>query len=551
MSGESLRTRRAWTLPALLILSWAVLLYGNWWVGLFESSEARYAEVAREMAATGDFLSPQVDYVYHFTKPPLTYWITTMGYALFGETPFGARFFLSIAALWVLVLTAGLFRGRREAGTGVEAAAILASSLLFFFMGKVLTTDMYLTLWTTAGLFLWALLEGGRLSPRAFAWLFGLVAGAAFLTKGPVALLIWACVLVPYGLWKDRGRCLRPFADPRLWLTALVVALPWFVAVGLRHPGLLAYMAGREAAEAAVSAKRFHPGPWYYYLPVLLGGFLPWWTVLAARWRRLGDPKLRLWLLWAVVPVLVWSLFPSKLPTYILPSFPAWALLAAALLEAAPGERPARGHWIAAPLAAAGAAALLAALGLREASGGLGAVTLTLFGLSAAAGIAGAVLGAARRPRWALAGALAAMFCIQAAVPHAALDLDDRIKTAEVIGVSLRALRDPGEAILEYRVTLFSIPFYARDKVAAYDNNFLRKKFVADRPSHILQDPEHLRDYLKANPRLWVVADRDAEKTLHEDIPGLDLVLREGRHSLWASLPVVERMEKKAPAGTR
>lgn len=534
--------KRKWALPALLFFSWAVLLYGNWWVGLFESSEARYAEVAREMAATGDFLSPQVDYVHHFTKPPLTYWITTMGYALFGETTFGARFFLSIAALWVLVLTAGLLREKEEEGTGFEAAAVLASSLLFFFMGKVLTTDMYLTLWTTAGFFLWALLEGGRLSPRAFAWTFGLVAGAAFLTKGPVALLVWACVLVPYGLWKDRGRCLRPFKDPRLWFAFVAVALPWFVAVGLRHPGLLAYMAGREAAEAAVSAKRFHPGPWYYYVPVLLGGFLPWWGLLAFRWRKLGDPKLRLWLLWAVVPILVWSLFPSKLPTYILPSFPAWALLAASLLKEDPEERRPLLPWIVLPLLAAGAAAVLASLGLREAPSGLGSVTLGLFGLSAACGVAGSLLGAAGRTRWAFAGALAALFCIQAAVPHAAVDLDERIKTAERIGIALRDLRAPGEAILEYRVTLFSIPFYAREKVAAYDNNFLRKKFVADRPAHILQDPEHLREYLAAHPRLWVVADGDAEKTLHGDVPGLALVLREGRHSLWASPSVAERL---------
>lgn len=537
----------------LLAAACAVLLYGNGWVGLFESSEARYAEVAREMAATGDFLSPQIDYVYHFTKPPLTYWVTTLGYALFGETPFGARFFLAVAALWVLALTAGMSRllePRRPAWT---PAGILAGSLLFLALGKVLTTDMYLTLWVTAGFFLWLLREEGKLSPRAFSLLFAATAAAAFLTKGPVAFLFWALGLVPTALVRDRGRSLRPFADPLLWLVFLLLALPWFLAVGLRHPGLLNFLVTREATEAAYSAKRFHPGPWYYYLPVLLGGLFPWWTLVPSALRRpFKGPKVFL-LSWAFLPPLLWSFFPAKLPTYVLPSLPAWALLAAEGWKEALVES--RGRWLSG-IPALLAALLAGALGLwgeGKIPTGFGGPFFLWTALGTASGLAGVYLTLRNRRLPGLLLALGAMGAVALSLPHAAAAMGDGAKTVKRLGEELAFIRRPGEAVLEYRVTLFSIPFYVRDRVAAYDNNFLRKKFVAERPRHILQEPQELRRFAAENPALWVVTDRSGEKTLAEDLPGLRLVFREGKHSLWATGAVLdrrrtERGSSKAPA---
>ncbi|MGC8762037.1 MAG: ArnT family glycosyltransferase [Acidobacteriota bacterium] len=529
-------------LAFLLAAALAVLLYGNGWVGLFESSEARYAEVAREMAHTGDFLSPQIDYVYHFTKPPLTYWLTTLGYALFGETPFGARFFLAIAALWVLVLTAGIHGLLAPRRPPWIPAGILASSLLFLAMGKVLTTDMFLTLWVTAGFFLWLLAGEGRLSPRAFSLLFAATAAAAFLTKGPIAFLFWFLGMVPAALARDRGRSLRPFADPLLWLVFLLLALPWFVAVGLRHPGLLGFLATREATEAAYSAKRFHPGPWYYYIPVLLAGFFPWWSLLPP---TLGRPKGAgkvLLLSWAFLPPLLWSFFPAKLPTYVLPSLPAWALLAAEGWEEA--LAPSRGRGLSAlpPLLAGLFAGALALYAGERIPGGLGGPFLIWTASGAASGLLGAFLALRNRRSAALLLALLAMASVALSLPHAAAAMGDGAKTVKRLGEELASLRRPGEAVLEYRVTLFSIPFYVRDRVAAYDNNFLRKKFVAGRPGHILETRDQLARFAAENPALWVVTDDDGEKTLAGDLGGLGLVFREGRHSLWASEKVLERL---------
>jgi len=533
---------RRFGLPSLLALAFVVLLHGDGRVGLFEPSEARYAEVAREMVASGDYLSPQIDCVYHFTKPPLTYWITAAGYGLFGVNPLGARFFLAVAAVIILYLTARLYRLQFSRSTGVGAAAFLLFSMEFFAMGKVLTTDLYLALWTTAGLFLWALKEKGKVSERLFSALFGAVAALAFLSKGGVCLLFWACVLVPYGLWKDKGRSLRPLASPWCWLTFLIAASPWFVAAGLSHPGLLRFLALHESFDAAYSSQRYHPGPFYYYAVVLAAGIFPWWVVIVARWREAAKPELRLWLLWAVVPILIWSLFAAKLPTYVLPAFPAWALLAAALwLE---GEGPQR--WVMLLTAALTAAASLGGLWLL-ASGAwalpsAGDPAVALFGLAGFLAVAGLIPAGWGRPRLCLLFLMGAVLAVQLSVPALCQSMEGTLKIRSRLGQVLVQNRLKEEVVLEYRTTLFSVPFYLRDKVAAFDNGFAKNKYIECVPPYIIEDAGALGAYVRANPRLWIVTDRNAERTLHQAIPGLSLFFREGDHSVWASPPVAERL---------
>lgn len=533
---------RPLALVFVLLLAAVALLNGAGSVGLFETSEARYAEVAREMVQTGDFLSPQINFVYHFTKPPLTYWWTALGYALFGETPFGARFFVALFALGTLAFTARSY----QVGTGRSgalAAAILASSGLFFAFAKILTTDLFLTFLTTAGFLLFARLEAGEIPPLRGRALLGFVAGLAFLTKGPVALLVWGCVLLPYAFWKDKGRCLKPLAHPLCWGLFLAVAVPWFVLVGLKHPGLFQYLLLKESSEAVYSSKRFHPGPFYYYLPVLLGGVLPWWLFLAARWREVLRPENRLWLLWATLPVVVWSCFAAKMPSYILPAIPAWALLTAKVVE---GERP-PGRWlfvVAGGMVGAvpGLALVAVLLGKVKAVSALSPTSYALLALAAALGLVAAGLGMAHMRRWALAGLLGAALTFQFAVPHLCLDLGPKLSPRPGLGQFLAERRLPGEAVLEYRVTLFSVPFYIRDKAFAYKSNFIRKKFVAGVPGHIMQEPEELVQFLAVTPNLWVVADDKGEGLLAQEIPGLELVFREGDNTVWASPALARRL---------
>lgn len=531
-----------WSVPAFLLLAFLALLHGNHRVGLFESSEARYAEVAREMVDTGDYLSPQIDYVHHFTKPPLTYWITAAGYRLFGASPFGARFFVAVASVLLLAVTAWLCRLEQPRSSGVAAAAFLFFNLEFFALSKVLTTDLYLALWIASGFLLWRLREAGRLPARLFSLLFGVAAALGFMTKGPICLLFWVVVLVPYSLWKDRGLGLGPLASPWCWAPFALLVLPWFVSVGVLHPGLLKYLILKEAVEAAYSSARYHPGPFYYYLPVLLAGFFPWWILVAARWREAIRPERRLWLLWAVVPALLWSVFAAKMPTYVLPAFPAWALLAASVC--CEGEGAPRWSLLAAAGAMFGASlAALAYLSYGAAElPAPGRTAGALLAVSAALALAALLPAWRRRPVPALALVMGACLAVQLSVPSLCQGLEDKLKTKHRLGESLARERQQDEAVLEYQTTLYSIPFYLRDKVAAYRNSFIRKKYVEEVPPHILAEEDSLRAFLREQPRLWVVTDLKAEAKLQREIPGLTLHRRDGYHSVWVTEPVARRL---------
>lgn len=522
-------------IAAFLFTALLVIFHGNATVGLFESSEARYAEVAREMTATGDYLSPQVDYVYHFTKPPVAYWLTAAGYEIFGMNTFGARFFLGIAAVLLLFLTSRIFVLKNGSGSGLTAAAILFFSIEFFAMAKIVTTDMYLTLWITLGFLLWSLRDAGKLSARNFKVLFGITVALAFMTKGPVPILFWLVVFVPFSVVEDRGRSLKAFLSPWFLVPLVLLGLPWFIAVGIIHPGLLSYLLTHESAQAAYSAKRFHPGPWYYYLPILLLGFLPWWIIVVAKWKNLMDRKVRLWLLWAIVPVLVWSIFPAKLPTYILPTMPAWALLAAWAIREK--DKRSRALWSAVPFAAGALAFAFIVYLLRSPSlEQSGHVALILLSLSVFFGAAGTAWGAFTGSRRTIAWAFASMLCIQLALPILCLHLEDNINIRRRLGMTVEQMKRPGDKILEYKTTLFSLPFYVKGKVAAYKNNFSRKKYLeAKMPAHIINTKPELEDYFRRNPRVWIVTERSEERNLKALLPGASLVMRQGRHSLWLS----------------
>jgi hypothetical protein len=137
---------------------------------------------------------------------------------------------------------------------------------------------------------------------------------------------------------------------------------------------------------------------------------------------------------------------------------------------------------------------------------------------------------------------MGACLAVQLAVPSLCESLGDELKIKHKLGQTLASERLPDEAVLEYQTTLYSIPFYIQDKVAAYRNSFIRKKYVEEIPHHILAKGDSLQAFLREHPRVWVVTDLKAEPKLRGDIPGLTLLQREGYHSLWVSDPVARRL---------
>ena len=357
------------TARRLLALALAFALV---WMGtlgcrkLVTPDEGRYAEISREMVLSGDWVTPRLNGIKYFEKPPLQYWATAAAFKVFGETEFAARLWTGLAGL--LAVLASFFTGRRLFGAeaGLIGAAVCASSLLFVFMGHFNALDMGL-----AGM-LHLTLCGFLLAQRGSAqesriWMLAAWAALALavLAKGIVALVLTGGTLVLYSLATRDFSPWKRLAPVSGTLLFLAVAAPWFVAVSAANPEFARFFFIHEHFERFLTKTHGRVEPAWYFLPVLAIGFLPWTAavlhaVLPVAWRRDGagfQPR-RFLLLWCLVVLGFFSASGSKLPSYILPLFPALALLAG---EALPrlSSRALRGHLVV--LAALASAALILA----------------------------------------------------------------------------------------------------------------------------------------------------------------------------------------------
>lgn len=345
---ERLARRPPRALAAVLVFGLVLYMLGLGQRSLWSPDEGRYAEIPREMIASGDWLTPRLNGVKYFEKPPLHYWLVGAAFQLLGPTEFAARLPCALAAVGALLLVYGFGVACLGAPTGLLAALLLGASPLYFILGRMDIIDTPLMLFYTLGMSAWGLVllrphRAGGSAPLALAGWAGLA--LATLVKGPVALLL---ALGTVTLWLlvtrrwDRVRLLRPLPGLAVYLA---VAAPWFVAVSLKNPEFAWFFFVHEHLLRFLTTEHERKGPIYYYLPVLLVGFFPWsaWlpaAVLASLRSRSPDERRNapdyarettLWLLlWAAVPFVFFSASGSKLITYILPAFPALALLVAA-----------------------------------------------------------------------------------------------------------------------------------------------------------------------------------------------------------------------------
>lgn len=311
------------------LLSLLLLTFGLGSYGLLEDNEARFFEISWEMARSGDWLTPRLNFIDHFHKPPGTFWLVAGSLNLFGASEWAGRLPVALASLVTLALTWAwaLREGGKE--RAVRSVLILVTSLEFWFLSRLVLTDMFLTVSVTAALFCaWRSRADGK---RRY-WLgFWVSLAASFMFKGPIGLAIVVPVLALFTLTSPIRQPwdLRPTVGIPLFLA---LSLPWYIIVCLQHNGLLGYFLKFQTAQRMLTTVHGRPGPWWFYLPALAGGFFPWSTglplTLFRAWKRKDDLD-RLLLLWIVFPFLFFSCAGSKLPTYLLPIFPALALLTA------------------------------------------------------------------------------------------------------------------------------------------------------------------------------------------------------------------------------
>ncbi len=357
---------RAW----LAILAVVALLVGldNMNRPLANPDEGRYSEISREMAATGDWVTPRLNGMKYFEKPPLQYWASAVSFKIFGENEYAARLYIVLCGFATIMLVGWL--ALRMWGTDVALACMLAlaCSPYFLALGGIVTLDMGLTLWTTATVFAFLAAEGTRDRPKAQrAWMLCAWAAMALavLSKGLIGIIFaGAAVFFAMVLRRDFTVLDRLHLIPGLAIF-LAIAAPWFVAVCVANEEFARFFFIHEHFARFLTRAHRRIEPWWYFLPMVACGFLPWMFAMPAAvvsaWREEAGKAfqpLRIVLAWSAFVVLFFSASGSKLPTYVLPAFPPLALVLGRYLAQAPTRRLALWSGLAIPV---GVALLIAA----------------------------------------------------------------------------------------------------------------------------------------------------------------------------------------------
>jgi len=319
-----------------LAIALFVLLVNLGSYGLAETSEARYAEISREMLQSGDYINPELLGVFHYHKPPLTYYITTLGYRIFGVNEFGARFFLQIAIIVELLLVYGmamlLYNNRKIAFT---SGLIYFSMPIVLISSRNLTTDAYLTAFILGAVYCWQYYTTkGR---TGSLYLFYLLSAMALLTKGPVSLLFILTYIIVYKIIYKLSSKINIHHVLGICI-CLVIGSSWYFVVVVNTPGLWDYFLGKQIMERITQNTYNRSKPFWFYLPLVFGLVIPWWLMFYKRtfkisgiWAKLSRQD-RVLLVCSLCTFLIFSIFKTKLILYILPIFWILAILIAAQL---------------------------------------------------------------------------------------------------------------------------------------------------------------------------------------------------------------------------
>jgi len=306
--------------------------------------ETRYAEIPREMIAGGDWVVPHLNGVRCFEKPALGYWVHAGSLLLFGENNFAVRLpsalAVGLSALLIFLLVRRV--SHKESGEdgfpAVLAALIFLSCFEVFGVGNTAVLDSLLSFFLTASIttFYFASEERpGSGREKGYLLLSGLACGLAFLTKGFLAFAVPVMALVPYLIWQRR------YADLLLmswlpFLVAVLVALPWSLAIHLREPDFWRFFFWNEHIRRFMADNAQHKDSIWLFFLAAPGMFFPWIFVapaavpgIKARLFEEGAQGrlLRFCFCWLVLPFLFFSFSSGKLLTYLLPCFPPFAIL--------------------------------------------------------------------------------------------------------------------------------------------------------------------------------------------------------------------------------
>jgi 4-amino-4-deoxy-L-arabinose transferase-like glycosyltransferase len=337
-------------------IGWAILILATLYVcyfshlgaiGFVGPDEPRYAWIARDMAETGDWVTPRLYGKPWFEKPPLFYWGAALSFKLFGVSEAAARLPSAISALLATLALAWLALRLYGAETTRWLLLLLPTTVGMIGFSHATATDMpfsgMLTIAMVCSAVVLGLTRDGKtpILPRT-PWLalllFGIFLGLAVLAKGPAAIILSGGAIFFWALftkrWRDAFRLFHPAAIAAFCLSAL----PWYILCARRNPDFFRIFIIEHNFKRFLTPEFQHIQPFWYYGLVVLVAVFPWtaiflWTLFAGAihlWRtRILSPSTGFFLTWATVCVVFFSISESKLPGYILPAIPALGLILA------------------------------------------------------------------------------------------------------------------------------------------------------------------------------------------------------------------------------
>lgn len=333
-----------WTLLAVFLLVWFYMLGSR---VLVPTDEARYAEMAREIVATGDWVTPRLNGIKYFEKPPLQNWVTAATYEVFGLGDWQARLWTGLNGLLGIFIAAYAALRVYNARTAFYTALVLGGGFYWSGMGHVNSLDMGLS--GMMALTLCSLLLGQRdgatrSEQRNWMLLCWVSMALAVLSKGLIGVVLPGAVLVLYTLVSRDWAIWKRLHLVKGLIAFFVVVAPWFILVMQRNPEFFQFFFIHEHFQRFTTDVHSRSGPWYYFFPILILGICPWLGVLfqslvkgARKENEIRGPfrpGLMLFI-WAVFIFIFFSKSHSKLPSYLLPIFPALAIMIGSYLDKA------------------------------------------------------------------------------------------------------------------------------------------------------------------------------------------------------------------------
>ena len=323
---------RGW-LWLLRVVCLVIVFCGLGSSALFEPDEGRNAEKAREILLLGDWVTPHENFLPTLDKPIFFYWLVAISFKLFGLSEWSARLPSALAALGCIVLVYRFARRQWGISEALWSSLILLTSLEFFSFSRLVIFDMTLTFFITLSLFsFYAATETDN--PRS-GKLYSLMMYAAMaigtLVKGPIALIVPSMVIFFYLFLTRKWFLLRRLNILLGLLVWLTIVTPWYWWAEARNPGYLRYFLWEEHFLRYITPHFGRSKGLYYYFLVLGVGFLPWSffipLIATNLWKRTFTDANLFLVLWTILPFAFFSASNAKLPHYILPIYPAMAIL--------------------------------------------------------------------------------------------------------------------------------------------------------------------------------------------------------------------------------